>query len=221
MYRRLGDQTNQQSLPFLLKLSLARWAQLQIASNGQTFASPPSQARFFDDVTLGLKLHLADQSARAPSLSISFAASLPTTPQLGYTRTYDALGIIYVTKDLAWLHADLNLGLNLLALDTTPRPQPWIALALSVALPRGFGPMAELYYFSDVAPLAPADAGLLVALSWQPKHFLVLDAGADVGFIEKTRIASAFVGMTIIPIDLWDSGEERRAKLERQTRKER
>ena len=96
-----------------------------------------------------------------------------------------------------------------------------MALALSVALPRGFGPMVELYYFADAAPVAPMDSGLLVALSYQPRHWIVFDAGFDVGFVPATRAVSAFVGMTFIPLDLWETRRERRARLERETRHER
>jgi hypothetical protein len=221
LYRRLARAVNQQSVPFLLKLTLAEWAQLQFGSNGPTFASMPVPARFFDDVTLGLKLHLQDQEARIPSLSFSATASIPTRAAEGYLRTYDALFIFYVTKDFAWLHADLNLGLNLWQLEAAPHTQPWLALALSVALPRGFGPMLELYYFSDAAPVAPSDAGMLVALSYQPRNWIVFDAGFDVGFVAATRSASAFAGLTFIPLDLWETSRERRARHERETRHER
>jgi hypothetical protein len=221
LYRRLAHAVNQQSVPFLLKLTLSDWAQFQLGSNGPTFASMPVPARFFDDVTLGLKLHLIDQEPRVPSLSLSATASIPTRAAVGYLRTYDALFILYVTKDFAWLHADLNLGMNLWQLEATPRTQLWAALALSVALPRGFGPMLELYYFSDAAPVAPSDAGLLVALSYQPRNWVVFDAGFDVGFVAATRAVSAFVGMTFIPLDLWETSREKRERHARETRHER
>jgi hypothetical protein len=221
IYRRLGNRANQHSVPFLLKLTIADWLQFQFGSNGPTLASWPSPARFFDDLTFGLKLHLRDQTTDAPSLSFSATASIPVPDALGYLRTYDAFFLAYITKDIRWLHADLNLGLNLWRLDGLPLPQPWIALALSVALAHGFGPMLELYYFSDAAPVELSDAGMLVALSYQPRNWIVLDAGFDVGFVASTRAVSAFVGMTVIPLDLWDTGAERRARSARETRHER
>jgi hypothetical protein len=221
IYRRLAAREDQHSVPFLLKLTLADWVQLQLGSNGPTFASPALPARFFDDLTLGLKLHLRDQTTDAPSMSFSATASIPLVDAEGYLRTYDALFIAYVTKDVRWLHADLNLGLNLWRLDRQPIPQPWIALALSVALAHDLTPMVELYYFGDAAPVALSDAGLLVALGYQPRNWLVLDVGADVGFIQANRVVSAFAGVTIIPLDLWDTGAERRAREERATRRER
>jgi hypothetical protein len=222
LYRRLGNGADQHSLPFLLKLTLAEWVQLQVGSNGATFASMPAPARFFDDIIIALKLHLHDQDERSPSLSLSGAASLPMPAATGYLRRgYDAFFILYVTKDVRWLHVDFNVGVNLWQLDATPRAQPWAALAMSTALPRGFGPMIELYCFADAAPVAPRDGGLLVALGYQPRNWIVLDAGGDVGLVQSTRAVSAFVGATIIPMDVWDTGAERRARAERRTRRER
>ena len=166
IYRRLGDGANQSSIPFLLKLTLLEWVQLQIGSNGPTVASAPSEARFFDDITVGLKFHLHDQTRHTPSISLSSTLSIPTFQATGYTRTYDALFTACVTKDFGWLHADWNVGGNVWRLEGPPLPQAWTALALSVPLPRHFGAMLEVYYFSDAAPVNPRDGGLLAAVSY-------------------------------------------------------
>jgi hypothetical protein len=216
LYRRLGNRAHQHSAPFLLKLTLFEWAQLQLGSNGPVLASAPAPARFFDDLTLGLKLHLIDQDDQTPSLSLSAAASLPLGEAEGYLRTWDLLAVLYVTKDLGWLHADLNLGLNLWRLEATPLPQPWVALALSVALKYGLGPMLEVYYFADAAPVSASDGGVLAALSWSPRSWLVLDLGGDVALVAATRTVSAFVGATFAPYDLWESKRERSARRARE-----
>src|SRR5258708_16091005 len=92
LYRRLGDGANQSSSPFLLKLTLLEWAQLQLGSNGPTLASAPMEARYFDDIT-------------------------------GGSRTYDALLVVYVTKDIGWLHADWNVGVNAWRIEGAPLVQ--------------------------------------------------------------------------------------------------
>ncbi len=143
IYRRLGIGANQHSAPFLLKLTLADWVQFQFGSNGLIKASQPAPALFFDDVTFGLKFHLHDQSDYFPSLSFSTTASLPTVAAEGYFRTYDLFLVAYVTKDIGWLHADLNLGTNLWRIEKPVSTQPWAALALSVQLPHGLGLMLE------------------------------------------------------------------------------
>jgi hypothetical protein len=188
-FRKLHDSTDQHSIPFLAKLSLAEWVQLQVGGNGPSF----------NDVVAGLKLHLNDQSRLAPSLSWSVALS-----------TRDLLTTIYLTKDFAWLHVDLNFGVDLWRLAGPTKTQPWVALALSVGLPRHFTLMAENYYFADASPIAQQDGGLLVALAWAPRPFVVLDLGGDAGYFQSHRSFSVFVGMTIVPVDLWQTASERR-----------
>jgi hypothetical protein len=212
LYRRLGDATNQHSTPFLLKLTLARWAQLQVGENGFTSQSLPSPARFVDNLEVGLKLHLQDQTPLIPSLSLSLLASVALPAQPGYTRAEDLLATLHVSKDIRWLHVDVCLGLNLFRLDGAPLAQAWAALALTFGLAHGLAPLAEVYYFSDAAPLAGADGGVLIALTYQPRNWIVLDLGADAGLVPSTRAVSAFAGVTIIPLDLWDTRAEKPAK---------
>jgi hypothetical protein len=204
-FRHIDSADRQWSFPFLAKLTLARWAQLQVGSNGYTDVQGPDAARFFDNVTAGVKLHLVDQGPVAPTISFSGAASFPTPPQDGYLRAVDALFIAYVTKDFGPLHADLNLGANDWRVDH-PRAQEWVALALSMSLPAPFGVMVENYYFTGALPFATRDGGVLFAISHSPKPWLVFDFGADVGYFPSTRAYSTFVGMTIVPVLLWKDG---------------
>jgi hypothetical protein len=202
------------STPMLLKLTLAEWGQLQIGTGGLLYRSSYS----FDAVTAGLKLHLQEQTDGLPSVSVSFAAAVPTAqPAQGSA----ALLATYLTKDLGWLHVDFNLGLNVFRPERDGRAQAWSALALSVALPHGWSPMVELYGFTDASPLVARDAGLLVAIAWQPMHWLVIDVGADVALLQQTRTLNAFVGFTATVFDLWESSEETRIRLLRETGHER
>jgi hypothetical protein len=199
LFRRLGD-TKQWTFPFLAKLTLARFAQVQVGSGGYTTlvdAVPPS--RYFSDVTIGMKLQLFEQGPVVPSVSLSGAFGEPVASD----QTADAFAVAYVSKDLGPFHADLNLGLNDLALDGPSLVQEWVALALSMALPAPFGVMVESYYFSDAPPLALRDGGCLIALSLTPRPWLVFDFGGDVSYFPATRAYSSFVGMTIAPVRLW------------------
>jgi hypothetical protein len=194
------------TFPFLAKLTLEPWVQLQAGSNGFTAAVGDVPARYFDDAQLGLKFHLVDQGPIVPSVSLSATASLPTFDGDGYLRTTDALFIAYVTKDLGPIHADLNVGENLWRIERDARPQEWVALALSTNLPQPLSLMAvmvESYYFTDAAPVDPRDAGLLFALAHSPTPYLTFDCGGDVGYFPSTRAYSVFVGMSIVPILLW------------------
>jgi hypothetical protein len=202
--RALGAGEKQSSFPVLFKLTLARWVQLQVGSNGYTLARGPAPAQYIDNVSAGAKLHLLDQGAAVPSVSLSAAVGVPTfAGQTGTTRADDAFFLAYVTKDFGPVHVDLNLGLNEWGLDTSPRAQPFAALAVSTPLPPPFGIMGEVYAFSDAPPLAPHDGGFLFAVTHSPRPWLVFDVGGDAGLFPSTRKWAAFVGMTVVPAVLW------------------
>lgn len=203
LFRRLGADGRQWSFPFLAKLTTAKWFQLQVGSNGYTVAHGDVPAQFFDDAQIGGKFHLVDQGPVLPSLSFSATASVPTFEGRGYLRTYDALFTAYVTKDFGPVHADLNVGENVWRLEDAPRPQEFVALALSMNLPPPFGVMAESYYFTDASPVAPRDGGFLFAIDHSPKPWLMFDFGGDVGMFPSTRAYSVFFGMSVIPALLW------------------
>jgi hypothetical protein len=203
LFRRLGSTARQWTFPFLVKLTMERWLQLQVGSNGYSITRGDVPAQFFDDVQVGGKVHLVDQQGIAPSLSLSALASIPTFRGQDYLRTYDALFTAYLSKDLGPIHADLNVGENVWRIEDDPRPQEFAALALSMNLPAPFGVMAESYYFTDAAPIASRDGGILFAVSHSPTPWLMFDCGGDVGMFPSTRAYSLFVGMSMRPARLW------------------
>jgi hypothetical protein len=207
LFRRLGTPgagtTRQWTFPFLVKLTLAPWLQLQVGSNGFSAASGAEPERFFDDATFTAKFHVLDQARWVPSISFSGEASIPTFRAEGYTRTYDALFLAYITKDMGPIHADLNVGWNVWGLDAAPASQGIVALALSANLPPAFGVMGEAYYFSNAPPVAPRDGGLLFAFTHSPRNWLIFDVGGDIGWFPSSRAYSLFIGMSVIPAVLW------------------
>jgi hypothetical protein len=198
-----GTATRQWTFPFLAKLTLEPWVQLQVGSNGVTQATGVAPEQYFDDVVVGPKFHLVDQGEWAPSFSLSGELSIPTLSGRGYLRTYDALFTAYVTKDMGPVHADFNVAWNLWRLDGAPLSQGLVALALTSNIPPPFGLMGEAYYFTNAAPVAPRDGGLLFAFTHSPRSWLVFDMGADIGWFPSSRAYSLFVGMSIIPVVLW------------------
>jgi hypothetical protein len=208
LFRSLGrgsspSASRQWTFPFLAKLTLEPWVQLQVGSNGFTAATGLAPQDFFDDVVVGPKFHLLDQTQWAPSLSFSGELSIPTFRGQGYVRTYDALFTAYVTKDVGLVHADFNVGWNLWRVDGAPLSQGLVALALTANIPPPFGVMGEAYYFSNAAPVAPRDGGVLFAFTHSPRSWLVFDMGADIGWFPSWRAYSVFVGMPIIPVVPW------------------
>jgi hypothetical protein len=201
-----GDATRQWTFPFLVKLTLAPWVQLQVGSNGFSAATGAAPENFFDDVIVGLKFHVHNQTEWEPSISLSAELSIPTLRGEGYLRTYDALFTGYATKDMGPLHADFNVAWNLWRFEDVPLSQGLVALALSSNTPPPFAVMAEAYYFSDARPVAPRDGGFLFALSHSPRPWLVFDLGGDVGWFPSTRAYSLFLGASFIPVVLWRDG---------------
>jgi hypothetical protein len=202
--RRDASSGREWTFPVLLKLTVAEWAQLQVGDD-YVLARGKGSSRYLDDVTPGVKFHLVDQGAVVPSLSLSALASIPTFQGEGYLRTYDALFTAYATKDFGPVHADLNVGANAWRVEDAPRPQEWVALALSANLPPPFGVMTEGYYFTDAAPVTTHDGGFLFAITHSPRSWLVFDVGGDVGMFPSTRQYSVFMGVSFVPVVLWQA----------------
>jgi len=207
------DTTRTSSMPWLIKLSLLAELQLQLSTNS-AYVTSDRGTKALDDATLGLKWNFLAQRGAIPEVSISaeFSAIDSSSIQADRRWAYGGQVIGYVTKDFDWLHADLNLGLNQWWLDGKSITQGLAALALSVELPAHFGVMLEHYQFSDAAPVAPKDGGVLAALTYSPKPYVTLDLGGDVATYTETRAYSLFLGMTFIAIDLWDSPREHTKK---------
>jgi hypothetical protein len=198
--RKFPNPNRQFSMPFLLKLSLEKWVQLQLGDNGYTHGTGNARATYFDNLQAGPKFHLADQDGLLPSIAFSAEIGVPTLAgQTGYTRAYDAFFLGYVTKDFGPIHADFNVGFNVYGFDQSPSNQEFVALALSMNLPPPFGIMAEGYDFTPAGTFAAHDAGFLFAMTVSPKSWLMFDFGGDTGLVPSTRTYATFVGLTVIP----------------------
>jgi Putative MetA-pathway of phenol degradation len=201
------------TFPLLLKQTFTPLLQIQVGSNGYTEtgdSGPPPSDRYLDNVFVGPKLHLRDQGDVWPSLAVSAQASLPTFRADGYSRNDDAFFTAYASKDVAFVHIDWNVGVDVWRVNEAPSTQAFTALALSAAPWAPFGIAAEGYYYSDASPLAPRDGGVRGALSVTARSWLVADLAGDVGFYPSTRACTVLFGMTVIPAVLWRT--EKRAR---------
>jgi hypothetical protein len=193
--------------PLLVKLTILRWLQAQLGTNGYVFPSGEvsRSLQYIDDVSVGLKLHFFDQTDIAPSLAASAALSIPTPYRNDtFPFAYDASFWMYASKDYGPLHVDLNGGLNIWQFDISQRSlQPFVSLAATLALPLHVGAMAEGYWFDYGGPIALRDAGLLMAASYGPSPRVLFDAGVDWSFVPATRTYTLFAGVTFIPARLW------------------
>jgi hypothetical protein len=204
LYRRLPGGVGQWTSPLLLKLTVTRQLQLQVGTNGYTVVGGKDPAQYLDDLIVGPKVHLLDQGELWPALAFSAEVGIPTFERRGYLRTYDALFTAYVTKDLGPVHNDTNVGVNFWRLEEAPLTQVFAASAFSMNLQvRWLQIMLEGYVFSDAAPVAARDSGILFAFSETLRPWLVLDEGADIALVRSTRSYSLFLGFTIVPAVLW------------------
>jgi hypothetical protein len=205
--RRVSPSGFFHSQPLLVKLTLFTWLQVQLGTNGYVFPTGEvlRSLQYIDDVSVGLKTHFVDQTDVAPSLAASAALSIPTPYRNDtFPFAYDASFWLYASKDYGRVHIDLNGGLNVWQFDIGDRSlQPFVSLAGTVALPLGFGAMAEGYWFDYGGPIALRDAGLLMAGSYGPSRRVLFDAGVDVSFVPATRAYTLFAGVTFIPTRLW------------------
>ena len=184
--------------PVLAKYSATDRVQLQLGSNLLTALRTDVHSTYLDNVVGTLKMHLVDQSKAVPAIALSAGVGIPTFRATGYTRTFDALFLGYVTKDVGPIHLDLNLGANALQLDLHDVMQGMVALAASVAFTETFGMMLESYGFSDASARNPRDAGFLFAFTHSPKPWLIFDVGGDASYFPSTRTFTAFVGSTFV-----------------------
>jgi hypothetical protein len=199
----LGRDERLWAYPILVKQTLARLVQLQVGSNGYTALRDvhgASLERALDNVAAGPKLHVLDQSELAPSVALTLQGSIP----LVHGGADGVLATAHASKDAGPVHFDWNVGL-----DTWWRggesasTQPFTALAAS-ATP--FGPIGialEAYAFGNAAPYLPRDGGGRLAVTLTPRPWLVFDVGGDVGWYPSTHGHTVFLGMTVIPLVLW------------------
>jgi outer membrane putative beta-barrel porin/alpha-amylase len=193
----------QHSTPLLVKVTVTEDLQLQLGGNGLVVQR--GVGGYLDTVLLAAKARVLAQGETRPALAVSAALGVPTSHR---QRTLDptlAQGIAYVTKDLASIHADLNVGATLFARGGTTRAQPFGALALSYDLGHALTGMLETYLFADARPLDTSDHGLLAAVGWNVAPQVVIDLGADWGMGGQARRLTAFVGATMLGPRMWRS----------------
>ncbi len=187
--------------PFLAKLSVTHWLQLQLGSAGPTFAS---QKWLMDVGAAAAKVRLVEQGSWNPSLAFTLGGAFPLSRETkDYTPTKGAQAAVYVSRDIGAFHVDVNLGYNAFLTSGDIAHSWWGAVSTSYAYTKWFGSFHELYYISPPLPDAPRDAGALFGVTFLPVSWAMIDVGADVSLFQKTRTVSAFAGLTTVVPDLF------------------
>ena len=184
----------------LLKYSVLDQLQLQLATNNVFSATSGSGSQsYFDGGWVGPKVRFNQQTTSMPTVSLSAFLGFPThAGDSALQQTYDAYVWSYLSKDIGFVHTDLNLGVNLLDLRGSPTPQWVTAWSFSTDIAYGLGVMTEGYgFFGGPAPVA--DAGWLNAISYSPVPEVMFDLGGDAGLVRAQRAYTLFVGVTFVP----------------------
>ena len=183
----------------LIKYSVLDRLQLQLATNNVFSAPVGGSVSYFDGGVAGLKARFTPQGRFLPMISASLLVSFPTqSGQMVAQRSYDTLLWVYFSKDIGFVHTDLNFGWDTLDLSGSAKPQEVVAWSASTDLAYGFGFMTEGYGFFG-GSAAVADAGWLNAISYAPIPEVMFDLGGDAGLVGVDRTYTLFVGVTFIP----------------------
>ena len=192
---------NVQTSPFLAKLPVAHWLELQVGTNGFTATD---HARYVDNAVAGAKFHLLDQSATSPSLAVTASISVPTVAEMGYVQVYDAELVAHASKDVGKLHLDANVGVIANDLGAKRVLQPFVAVAATYPLTKTVALAIEPHYFADAAPFAHRDLGAIGAIEVAVRGWLVFDAAIDAVYRDQRSIA-VIAGASIAPARLWST----------------
>jgi len=193
--RRAGQAVD--SVPALLKYSVTDRVQLQLGTNNIVNFGGTGAAQTFDGVYGGAKVVLVERGDVVPAVAVSALVST-STGGMSVTTT-DGDFWLYLSQDLPGVHADLNVGVNVLSMDSQPAVQYLGALSLSRDLAWGVGAMLENYAFVGGGSYADHDAGVLSGFTYAPTPRLMFDLGTDIALFRDSRNLTLFAGFTIVP----------------------
>jgi hypothetical protein len=199
--RRVDDgPVYQHTFPFLFKVPVASWLELQLGGNGYTIVPG---AHYFGDLLPAVKVHLLDQTDDRPSLAVSLIGGVPSFSQAGYTRIYDLFAQLHASKDNGKLHLDGIAGLGAWQLEGPVKYQPYVAVAATYPLSKRVAASLEPHYYADAAPIAPHDGGAMLAVAFAIRPWLVVDGALDVVLFADQTSEIGLFGISIAPVRLW------------------
>lgn len=160
----------------------------------------------FGDVSAGLKLRVHSESRLAPTVSLLYAATLPTASSGVGMNALGHAATLLLSKDLGKHHFDINEGVQFFD-STIPggvwRHQYFSALAYSHPVWTSSGLTAEVAGFSRLDASLPASMTVLAAFTHNFSSRLVVDAGAYCAAFGQLPRVVVFSGVTYSVADLY------------------
>ena len=156
--------------------------------------------RGFGDTWLGLKYRFYEGSRRVPALAILYLAKIPSASEnkgLGTGQADHAVSLL-ASKDIAFVHFDLNLIEFIGGRNTRPGVDHCSQFALSASSPvKGrLGAILEGYGATELSSDSPSFASSMLGLTYQVNRRMVFDGGIDVGLMHGAPRQRVFVGIT-------------------------
>ena len=157
------------------------------------------------DSSAGFKYRFLDQHPRSPSVSLLYAATLPTADTGLGAGTYGHFVAALISKDFAKHHLDLNEGVQFLGRGGASGfdHNYFSALAYSHPILRDWGWTGELSGSSRTNRTAPATMNLLGALTRNISSRLVLDGGVSYAAFGNLPRVTLLGGVTYSVADLY------------------
>jgi hypothetical protein len=175
-----SDHTHTLSLPNLLKIGVARQAQLGV----QTVVNRPAGGALGPgDVALLLKYRVADRLPVLGAFAVIPGLKLPVGDQLHGTTTTDVSLLLISSHQLGIVALDVNLGYTRRSGDGVQVPKDATVWTVSTGFPlvRAIGMAAEVFGYP--ATSGPAGAPSSIALLAGPTIAFLPQAVFDVGAI--------------------------------------
>lgn len=195
-----GDSGLVNTAVALVRYSISDALRVEIGTDNLVAVQRGAATALFDGVYFGPKLVVLPQTEHRPAVAVSAVVALPThSGPDALIQTADTYLWGYLSKDLLGVHADLNLGFDVLSVDTRPAIQLVAAAAVSRALSDDFGAALELYTCEGGGMYEEHDAGALAALSYTATPWLTVQAGADMALYRDVRSLTLFAGVTVVP----------------------
>ncbi|HEV8151017.1 MAG TPA: transporter, partial [Gemmatimonadales bacterium] len=203
-YDRFRDATRAVALPVYLKFGIARRVQLGLSL---PFISPPDAGLGPGDLSLGLKLRLAEGAGPLGDFAILPVLKLPTGSLAAGrgTGTTDASLLLISSHTFGPVALDLNVGITRRSGDGVGAPRTATLWTVSWGGPAvgGLGWVAEAFGFPETK--GPAGSPGIVALLGGPTYrvapWLVLDAGGILPLTGTgTQPKALYLGLT------WNAG---------------
>jgi hypothetical protein len=197
--------SSQTSMNEVIKLSVAGRIEFLVSAEPLAHSNAEgSTSNLAGDVSVGAQGILLPGEGTRPTIAMSYLHRVHDgeAPDIDFGTPTNSL-ILLASADVKGFHYDANALFNEVASGGVRRPQFGQTLSISHPIGGRFVIAGEIWHFTQ--PFLRSNAvGNLWAVSYAPRHTLVLDIGFDHGLTLTSTQWEAFAGFTyLLPHRLW------------------